>query len=168
MKKIIVKFAVVCMACFGLFSSQNVPVSASSSISKEPGEVAAPDFTLSTVKGSTVALKDFKDKGVILFFFTTWCPLCRAKVPTIAKNYETYQKEGVDFLVVNAGESRAKVSSFVAKEKAPFDVLLDSEMKVSEAYDVVGVPTFIVISKSGRIVYEDNEMPTNYKELMAK
>lgn len=129
---------------------------------------AAFDFTLDTAGGKTVSLKEAKGKGVILFFFTTWCPYCRQKFPSLSKDYETFRREGIELFVIDAGESQAKVSSFLSKAQPPFDVLLDKSTAVAEAYGVVGVPTFILISKSGVVVYEGNDLPGNYKELLNK
>lgn len=128
----------------------------------------APDFSLETVAGKTVALKDLNGQGAIMFFFTSWCPYCRQKLPLLSQEYPTYQKEDVRLVAVDAGESKAKVSSFATKEKLPFDVLLDIDMKVAEAYGVIGVPTFVLISKGGAVVYQGNELPRNYKELLAQ
>mgnify|MGYP001602487520 FL=1 len=129
---------------------------------------AAFDFTLDTVSGKTVSLKDAKGKGVILFFFTTWCPACRQKFPSLSKDHETFRREGIGLFVIDAGESQAKVSSFLSKVNPPFDVLLDTSTAVAEAYGVMGVPTFILISKSGVVVYEGNDLPGDYKELLNK
>ncbi|MEK7849645.1 MAG: TlpA disulfide reductase family protein [Candidatus Omnitrophota bacterium] len=132
--------------------------------------LAAPafDFTLDTVGGKTVSLKEAKGKGVILFFFTTWCLYCRQKFPSLSKDYETFRREGFELFAIDAGESQAKVSSFLSKVNPPFDVLLDKSTAVSEAYGIVGVPTFILISKSGVIVYEGNDLPRGYKDLLNK
>ncbi|OIO35990.1 MAG: hypothetical protein AUJ74_03960 [Candidatus Omnitrophica bacterium CG1_02_44_16] len=141
-------------------------VFASASLPKVSKTEAASDFTLDTAAGKTVSLKDAKGKGAILFFFTTWCPFCRQKFPSLSKDYETLRKEGIELFVIDAGESQAKVSAFLSKTQPPFDVLLDKNTAVAEAYGVMGVPTFILISKSGVVVYEGNELPGNYKGLL--
>lgn len=129
---------------------------------------AAPEFTLKTAGDKTVSLKDLKGKGVMLFFFTTWCPYCRQKFPSLVAEYEDLRIQGIELVVVNAGESGAKISSFISKEKLPFDILLDSSMKTSEEYGVLGVPTFVLVSKSGEIIYQGNDLPRNYKELLSQ
>ncbi len=144
-------------------------VLASASLTKEPKvSEASLDFTLDTARGNTVSLKEYKGKDIILFFFTTWCPYCRQKFPSLSKDYEKFRSEGIELFVIDAGESQAKVSSFLSSQKAPFDVLLDKSTAVSEAYGVMGVPTFVLISKGGSVVYEGNELPGNYKDLFNK
>lgn len=152
-----------------VFFLSSYNVCASASLLKKKGsseKVAAPDFSLESVSGKTVSLSDLKGKGVILFFFTTWCPYCRSKIPVISKEYSQYQSQGIEFLLIDTGESKIKIASFIAKEHLTFDVLLDSRMKASEDYGVMGVPTFILISKEGFVVYEGNELPHNYAELL--
>ncbi len=144
----------------GFFYAGSVLGSAVLAKPQQGGE--AKEFTLSSVSGKTVAMDDFNGRETILFFFTTWCPYCRDKFPLLAREYANYQREGIDLWVVDVAESPAKVSSFLSKQEAPFDVLLDKTGSVAQAYQVVGVPTFVLINKEGRIVYDGNDMPQDY------
>ena len=128
----------------------------------------APDFTLETIAGKTVSLKDYRGKGVILFFFTTSCPYCREKVPQLSRDYEKYKSENVELLAINSGDSQRKVSSFAAKEGVSFDILLDSNLKAADSYSIVGVPTFVLVDKDGKIVYNDNAFPSDYVKMLSK
>ncbi len=167
MNKITIKGTLFFVLSLFVLSSQNV--SASASIGQSAKEkVVAPEFTLGTTQGKTVSLKDFKEKGKVLFFFTIWCPYCRQKLPVLAKEYEQFRSQNIELLLIDAGESKLKVSSFIAKEQLPFDVLLDTSMKTSEAYEVIGVPTFVLVSKDGLIVYQGNDLPRDYKEILAQ
>ncbi|MFH0877793.1 MAG: TlpA disulfide reductase family protein [Candidatus Omnitrophota bacterium] len=125
-------------------------------------ESAAPEFTLQTIAGKSVALKDFKGKNVILFFFTTWCPYCRDKIPYLVKEYKHYQEQNIELLLIDVGESKTKVDAFCVKNNLPFDILLDSATKTADDYGVVGVPTFALVTKDGRVARVDNELPSNY------
>jgi peroxiredoxin len=167
MKKLLMQVVALCVLSLLVLSSQHVAASASLNRESLQG-AAAPNFTLATVSGKSVSLKELKGKSVILFFFTTWCPYCREKFPTLAKEYDKYRDEGIELLAINGGETKAKVSSFMSKEQASIDVLLDSGLKTAESYGVIGVPTFILISKDGIVVYEGNDLPRNYKELLSK
>jgi peroxiredoxin len=166
MSKFLLRYFCVLVSLLSFLSFDNVLASAS--LPKGPQTEAAFGFTLDTVSGKTVSLKDAKGKGVILFFFTTWCPYCRQKFPALSKDYETFRREGIEFFAIDAGESQAKISSFLRKVNPPFDVLLDKSAAVAEAYGVMGVPTFVLISKSGVVVYEGNDLPGNYKDLLNK
>lgn len=167
MKKIAMRIAVSLFLFVFFLSSYNICASASLLKRKgSPEKVSAPDFSLESISGKTVSLSDLKGKGAVLFFFTTWCPYCRAKIPMFSKEYSLHQSQGIEFLLIDTGESKTKVASFVAKEHLSFDILLDIKMKTADDYGIVGVPTFILISKEGFVVYEGNDLPHNYAELL--
>jgi peroxiredoxin len=136
-----------------------------SAVLARPGvsQEAAGDFSLSSIKGSTVDFKDLKGQDTILFFFTTWCPYCRDKFSPLAKEYKAYQSHGVRLLAIDVAESQTKVASFLERKDIPFEVLLDKNGAVAQSYGVVGVPTFIFINKEGRVVYDGNDMPGDYQ-----
>jgi thiol-disulfide isomerase/thioredoxin len=54
----------------------------------------APDFTLKDLNGKTVSLSAFKGKVVLLNFFATWCPPCRAEMPALNKLHHTLKAVG--------------------------------------------------------------------------
>ena len=168
MSKFSLRYFCILVLFLSFLSFDNAIASASLPKEKKTAEAAAFDFTLDTVGGKTASLKDANGKSAMLFFFTTWCPYCRQKFPSLSKDYDTFRSEGIELFVIDAGESQAKVSSFLSKVNPPFDVLLDKSTAVSEAYGVIGVPTFVLISKSGNIVYEGNDLPGDYKELLNK
>jgi peroxiredoxin len=165
MKKIVREVSVILSLVLFLSASS---VFASASVKKEANSSSAPQFSLTTVSGKTVSLKDFKGKNVVLFFFTTWCLWCRKKFPALIKDQQQYKSDGVELVIIDVGESQAKVSSFIEKQGIPFDILLDRDTKVSEDYDVVGIPNFVLVSSEGNIVYSDNDMPNNYNKIFGK
>ena len=65
------------------FCVHNVSASASMKRSQLVGSIA-PGFALETTADTKVALRDVNGRGVVLFFFTTWCPYCREKLPLLA------------------------------------------------------------------------------------
>jgi cytochrome c biogenesis protein CcmG, thiol:disulfide interchange protein DsbE len=159
----------VILLCAGLFclSLQNVCAAGFlKESSGQSGQAADLDFTLETVSGKEVALKDFEGKPMILFFFTTWCPYCRQKIAALPETYQQYKKEGIEFLLIDLGESRYKVKSFVDDKKLPYDVLLDIKTEMTQAYGIVGVPTFVLIAKDGHVAYSGNDLPRDYNDLL--
>lgn len=124
----------------------------------------APDFTLSTLQGNSVSLKSQRGKDVVLVFFATWCPACRRTIGTISKDRDKLRGEGIQIFLIDAGETAAKVESFKRANEVPFDILLDTTMRVANDYDVVGIPAFFLVSKEGLVVYEGHELPRNYRD----
>jgi peroxiredoxin len=128
----------------------------------------APEFTLTDVDGQTVSLKDYHGKGVILFFFTTWCPHCQEQFPMLISSYQALQNDGFDLLAIDAGESATKAKSYTQRQNVPFKVLVDSATEVTKAYGIMGVPTFLLVDKDGLVVFEGHALPENYRSLLTK
>jgi peroxiredoxin len=72
-------------------------------------------------------------------------------------------------LAVNVGEQKSKVVNFIKSKNLSFRVLLDTESQVADEYDLLGVPTYFVINKSGQVVFSGNHFPEGkIKDLISK
>lgn len=119
----------------------------------EKGDLA-PDFQLTTLDGKQVKLSDYKGKKVILNFWATWCPPCRAEVPDLEKFYSSYKDKdmviiGVDLTKAEKGKS--VIRNFVKSYGITYLVPLDIENLVSGVYQVSVIPTSYVIDSRGII-----------------
>ncbi|MHB8881689.1 MAG: peroxiredoxin family protein [Thermodesulfovibrionales bacterium] len=114
----------------------------------------APDFTLRDLKGKDVRLADYSGKVVLLEFWATWCPPCRASVPEFIALQSRYRDKNVVILAVSLDEGKdviAKLADFVREQKINYTILVGSE-SVSQAYNVKSIPALFIIDKSGMIV----------------
>ncbi|MDF2789440.1 MAG: alkyl hydroperoxide reductase [Neobacillus sp.] len=109
----------------------------------------APDFELKTLAGDTVKLSDFKGKKVMLNFWATWCPPCKAEMPAM----EEFHKEAGDDVVILAVniDPHLDVKAFVDENGITFPIPLDAEDKVNETYQVLSIPTTYFIDTKGNI-----------------
>jgi peroxiredoxin len=126
-------------------SSDNAPVAA--------GEMAA-DFKLQSLSGPPVTLSSLRGKVVFLNVWATWCGPCREEMPSMETLYEAF-KNRKDFVILAVSQDRrgrAAVEPFVEKNHFNFDILLDPENVVGDAYNVSGVPETFIIDRKGRIV----------------
>lgn len=125
------------------------------------GETEWVDFTLPDASGKNVPLSQFiGKKPVLLFFWATWCPHCNEAVPEINRMHEEAKKNGgLQILALDFMESPEKVNAFVSSKKVLYPVLLDRTGRVARKYKVVGIPTYILIDRDGRVVYRDHELP---------
>ena len=121
-------------------------------------------FSLQDTGGNTVSLSDFKGKGVILFFWTTWCPHCRSQLKEFNREYDAIRDSGIELISINVGESRSVVERYRSKYSLVYPVLLDYNRRTSSNYGVIGVPTIILVSEDGRIVKSAHYLPSNYIE----
>ncbi len=114
----------------------------------------AADFTLEALDGATVSMDKLRGKVVFLNLWATWCGPCREEMPSMETLYDEF-KNRRDFVMLAVSQDtkgRAVVAPYVQKNSYHFEILLDPENKVGEAYDVSGVPETFIIDRKGRIV----------------
>ena len=109
----------------------------------------APDFTLSSLERQDISLSDFQGKPVLLSFWATWCPPCRAQKPHLIAAYNDFADQGLVILGVNMREGRAHVKEYVAQKGIPFPILLDANGEVARLYQVRGIPAMFLIDRQG-------------------
>ncbi|MCM3610575.1 redoxin domain-containing protein [Planococcus sp. MERTA32b] len=116
---------------------------------------AAPDFELSTLDGEAVQLSDYKGKKVILNFWATWCPPCRAEMPDMQKYYdEQAEGENVEILAVNLtteDKGMDKIDAFVDEFSLTFPIPMDTEGDIGDLYQAASIPTTYMIDTEGRV-----------------
>ena len=112
---------------------------------------AAPDFTLETRDGETINLADLRGQVVLLNFWATWCPPCRAEMPAIQDVYDGYRDRGLTVLAVDVGEGDAQVAPFADERGLTFPILMDGDGAVSRRYQVRAMPSTFFIDQAGII-----------------
>lgn len=114
----------------------------------------AAQFELKAVSGDKLKLSSLRGKVVVLNFFATWCPPCKAELPDFVKKADELKKNNsIKFVFVDVGESSSVVKAFLDKNKySSINPLLDSDGKVSDKYSVTGIPTTYMIDKKGNII----------------
>lgn len=114
----------------------------------------APDFELETLEGDKVKLSDYRGEKVIVNFWATWCPPCRDEIPDFK---ELYEKEDVEILALNMGETEDNlemVEEFVYDEfEMEFPVLKEESGDLMDEYNVFAFPTSYMIDPDGHIQY---------------
>jgi peroxiredoxin len=120
------------------------------------------DFTLPDLYGRPVALNRYLGKKpVLLVFWATWCPECKAAIPEINALATGPLAGKVQFLGIDFRESREKVANAVKARGIRYQVLLDEKGQVARAYGVVGIPTYVLIGRDGKIVYREHVLPSD-------
>jgi peroxiredoxin len=112
----------------------------------------APDFTLKDLNGKTVSLAAFKGKVVLLNFWATWCPPCRAEMPALNKLHHMLKPRGLEVIAVSTDRSINDIKDFLESHKVDFTVLFDADRNAAKQYRVFSMPTTFLISRSGIIV----------------
>ena len=112
------------------------------------------DFRLETLEGETYSLSAMAGKVVLLDISASWCGYCIGIMPEVKLAYKHFSKnDDVVVLGINDGETPQKVRKFLDEHQQPWPVLLDRKQQLRKAYQIKGIPSFIVIDKAGNWQY---------------
>ncbi|NGP45589.1 TlpA family protein disulfide reductase [Bacillaceae bacterium SIJ1] len=114
----------------------------------------APDFTLTNLEGETMTLSDFRGQKVMINFWATWCPPCRAEMPDMQTFYE---EKDIEILAVNLTQTESGtdvVDEFITDFELTFPILMDEELEVSLDYQIRPIPTSFMVDEEGVIRYK--------------
>lgn len=139
------------------FLSQRVkPQQNTTPASSQVSPKSAPDFTVQDTNGNNVSLSDFRGKPVVLNFWASWCPPCKAEMPDYEKMYRQYGGKDVVFLMVNMTdgdrETTATAKQFLRETKYTFTAYFDVNLDAANTYNISSIPDSIFIDKNGNIV----------------
>ena len=130
------------------------PLSAQDEVGIKRGS-AAPGAVLEKLDGSSVDLKSYIGKGpVLLEFWATWCPNCKALEPAMHAAAKKYAgKIKLVGVAVSVNQSVERVKAYAEKHELPLEVLWDRKGYASDAYEVPATSYIVIIDAKGKVVY---------------
>lgn len=113
----------------------------------------SPDFNLTTLSGENFSLSEFRGSPVIINFWASWCPPCRAEMPAFQQVFAEYEDLGLIIAAVNATnqDSLSEASAFASDNNLTFPIPLDKTGSASRSYNLYSLPTTVFIDKQGII-----------------
>ena len=111
----------------------------------------APGFTLASRSGHDVSLAQYKGNVVMINFWASWCGPCRQEMPLLESIYKKYNKMGFTMLGVNVEPNSNAANEWLKATPVSFPILYDRDSKVSKLYDVAGMPSTVIIDRSGKL-----------------
>ena len=113
----------------------------------------APDFTLQTADGGQVRLAELRGQVVLLNFWATWCPPCKAEMPDLNALYQEHgPARNFVVLGINDEEAQPEVEAFARRNGIRFPLALDLDGTVTaRRYGVRGLPTSMIVDREGNI-----------------
>ena len=121
-----------------------------------PPHAPATPLQLPDIQGKMHALSDYKGKVVLVNFWATWCPPCRAEMPSMQRLKQHMAGKPFAILAIDMGETEAEVRSFLHEMKSAnidFTILLDKEGKELKTWKISVFPTSFVIDADGKLRY---------------
>ena len=117
----------------------------------KPG-TPAPEFVLNDINGNAVKMSQFRGKTVVLIFWASWCPDCRAEVPALKELQAKTDPDKVVFVSISSDRTVEAWKKYVAENEMGGVQLYKDKSKVSEDYHVKWIPSQYVIGPDGKVV----------------
>lgn len=113
----------------------------------------APEWGLKEERGSFRKLSDYRGKVVLLNFWATWCPPCRAEMPSLGRLQSSFKKDGFQIIAISVDEEGwGGIQSFLKVVPVNFPIFWDERAEASEAYGVSRLPESFLIDQKGVLV----------------
>ncbi len=112
------------------------------------------NFSLISFEGNEINFSEFKGKTILLNLWASWCPPCRAEMPTIQNLYDEIQNKKVVFVLLSLDDDQQKAKQFVKNKNynMPFYFLKNG---IPQTYSSGTIPTTFVISPQGKIISKE-------------
>jgi peroxiredoxin len=130
----------------------------------------SPAFSFEIEKGKTANIQDYRGKIVLLNFFATWCPPCRAEFPRVQKEiWEQYAANPKFVLLAfDREEGPDKMLPFKESNKYTFTMVPDISRKVYGLFASQYIPRNVVLDENGKIIYQSiGYSPEEFDKLLA-
>lgn len=105
--------------------------------------------------GKVLKLADLKGKVIVLDFWGTWCPPCRAAMPHLKELYDKHKKDGLVIIGVHTTNGADKMTDYVKKEELPWPICADVNRQTVKAFLVDSYPDYYLIDRQGNLRVAD-------------
>ena len=120
-----------------------------------PGAVGAPapEYSAVTLAGDSITLASMRGDVVLLNMWATWCHPCREEIPALQRLHESLADSGLRVVgvSVDAGGEAERVAAFAREFGVTYAIWLDPDERVAETFYTIGVPTTLLIDRSGTV-----------------
>ncbi len=121
-----------------------------------------PTFNEKDLDGAPLNLASYRGKVVLVDFWATWCPPCRAELPNVVAAYKKYHDKGFEIIGVSLDNDRAKLTSFMKEHGMTWKQYYDGmgwNSKLVASYGVDAIPATFLLDANGNIAARDLRGP---------
>ncbi|NJD60479.1 MAG: redoxin domain-containing protein [Anaerolineae bacterium] len=112
----------------------------------------APELVFNDLSGNKVNLADYRQQIVMINNWATWCPPCKAEMPTLSKYFKAHNQQGFMLFGINAGDPKNDVTKFTNEFQLKFPILLDPNTRALMLFKNDSLPSSYVIDHAGNVV----------------
>lgn len=153
--KMNIKTAALLVMITGLLSFNfpaDKPVSEDKNTAAIPNELKSlPSFSMMDASGNIVNLQSFKGKKVFLNIWATWCPPCRAEIPSIEKLYKKANKEKAVFIMLAVDKNFDIALKYANKHNMKTPLFYPAENLPAVLY-TTGIPATYIFDENGELI----------------
>lgn len=122
----------------------------------------SPGFNYKDINGKEVSLESLRGKVVYIDLWATWCSPCRAEIPALQKLEEMFKGTNIAFVSISMDEDKAEWEKVVKGEGlGGIQLHNGGDEEFANAYQVQGIPRFILIDKEGKIIEANMMRPSD-------
>jgi thiol-disulfide isomerase/thioredoxin len=114
-----------------------------------------PDFTEKDLAGQPLSVSGLKGKVVLIDFWATWCPPCRAELPNLIKVYEAQRTNGFEIIGISLDSKRERLEDFLRAQKMTWPQYFEGQgwdNKLAKQYGVNSIPATYLLDREGKII----------------
>ena len=104
------------------------------------------------LKKNKIKLSSYKGKVIFLNLWATWCPPCRAEMPSMESLYKKFKDKDFVIIAVSQGEDLNTIKNFLKKNNYTFPIFIDIKNEIAKSYGAGSIPTSYLIDKDGFII----------------
>lgn len=115
---------------------------------------AAPDFHFMNASGRRLTLAHYRGEGLIVNFWATWCPPCRAELPSLVKLNKMLLPDGIRVLPISVDSNgiKAVIPYYKKHDITGVPMLIDPSSSALRAFQVNGIPLTVIVNRKGEVV----------------
>lgn len=115
-------------------------------------QATAPHLEIKDINGRTLRLSDHRGKVILVNFWATWCPPCRAEMPDLVELQRKYGKQGLQIIgITYPPENKARVRRFARRLKVNYPIALGTRELKARFSSEETLPLTVVINRDGRV-----------------
>jgi len=133
-----------------------------------------PDFQAKDLDGKPLSISNYQGKIILIDFWATWCPPCRAELPNVIAAYEQFHDQGFEVIGISLDSKQATLLKFIDQHEMPWPQTCDGEAWSSplvKQYGVLSIPTTYLLDQEGNIIAKNlrgDDLATHLSQLLGK